>query len=156
MSIHKLLTHANEPLGHILGKQFEDDFTESAVASGLSDEQAKSAFNANMLESGVLTEGPAQFGRTHNRRWLVSDFEAGDVVLHNTYMVGLSSTTDSCRVDNFGCFYLFTLNRQIHASTVNHDSNNVIRLATDLRFVDSSRPWDKVRLKYLCSPSTLS
>lgn len=106
MSIHKLLTHANEPLGHILGKQFEDDFTERAVASGLSDEQAKSAFNANMLESGVLTEGPAQFGRTHNRRWLVSDFEAGDVVLHNTYMVGLSSATDSFRVDNFGCFLL--------------------------------------------------
>lgn len=55
----------------------------------MSDEEAKSAFNSNMLDSGVLTEGPAGFGRTHSRRWLVTDYEAGDVVLHNTYMVGL-------------------------------------------------------------------
>lgn len=33
---------------------------------------------------------------------------------------------------------------QIHASTVNHDPDNIIRLATDLRFVDSSKDWDKV------------
>ncbi|SPO03268.1 uncharacterized protein DNG_05950 [Cephalotrichum gorgonifer] len=103
--------------GHTLGKDFEDEFTEKAKATGLTDEEAKSAFNANMLDSGVLTEGPAGFGRTHNRRWLVTDYEAGDVVLHNTYM--------------------------IHASTVNHDPDNVIRLATDLRFVNSSRPWDE-------------
>ena len=104
--------------GHILGKQFEDEFTSKAKASGLTDEEAKSAFNRNMLSSGVLTDGPAAFGREHGRRWLVTGYEAGDVVLHTTYM--------------------------IHASTVNHDKNHVIRLATDLRFVDSSRPWDEV------------
>ena len=71
-----------------------------------------------MLDSGVLTEGPASFGRSHGRRWLVTDYEAGDVVLHSTFM--------------------------IHASTINHDPDNVIRLATDLRFVNSSKPWDKV------------
>ncbi|CAK7207792.1 hypothetical protein SEUCBS139899_010606 [Sporothrix eucalyptigena] len=104
--------------GHILGKQFEDEFTTKAKASGLSDEEAKSAFNRNMLSSGVLTDGPAAFGREHGRRWLVTGYEAGDVVLHTTYM--------------------------IHASTINNDKNHVIRLATDLRFVDSSRPWDEV------------
>ena len=88
-----------------------------ATATGLSDEEAKSAFNRNMLENGLLSEGPAGFGRSYNRRWLVSDYEAGDIVLHSPYT--------------------------IHASTVNHDPNHVIRLATDLRFVDSSRPWDK-------------
>lgn len=31
---------------------------------------------------------------------------------------------------------------QIHASTINHDPQNRIRVGTDLRFVDSSRPWD--------------
>ncbi len=67
--------------GHILGKEYEDSFTSKAKAHGLSDEEAKSAFNRNMLESGVLTDGPAEFGRTHKRRWLVSDYEAGDVVL---------------------------------------------------------------------------
>lgn len=44
-----------------------------------------------MLESGVLTDGPAQFGRTHNRRWLVTGYEAGDVVLHTPYMVSIVS-----------------------------------------------------------------
>lgn len=32
----------------------------------------------------------------------------------------------------------------IHASTVNEDPDNVIRLATDLRYADSSKPWDSV------------
>lgn len=35
---------------------------------------------------------------------------------------------------------------KIHASTVNNDPDNVIRLATDLRFCDSSKPYDKVSL----------
>ncbi|KAH8650566.1 hypothetical protein BGZ60DRAFT_473864 [Tricladium varicosporioides] len=103
--------------GHDLGKELEDKFTSKAKASGLSDEEAKSAFNQNMLSTGLLADGPAEFGRAHNRRWLVSAYEAGDVVLHSPYT--------------------------IHASTVNHDPNNVIRLATDLRFVDSSKQWDQ-------------
>jgi phytanoyl-CoA hydroxylase len=36
------------------------------------------------------------------------------------------------------------LMRQIHASTINNDPDKVIRLATDLRFCDSSKPYDKV------------
>ncbi|OAA57595.1 Phytanoyl-CoA dioxygenase [Niveomyces insectorum RCEF 264] len=103
--------------GHELGKQVEEEFTIKAKASGLTDAEAKSAFNQNMLSSGVLTDNTGEFGRKHNRRWLVTGYEAGDVVLHTTYA--------------------------IHASTINHDDNNVIRLATDLRFVDSSKPWDE-------------
>lgn len=103
------MTLINEPPGHTLGKQFEDDFTAKAVASGLSDEQAKSAFNANMLESGVLTEGPAQFCREHNRRWLVSDFEAGDVVLHNTYMVRLPPARGLSPYPQFWSFFAKSL-----------------------------------------------
>jgi len=102
--------------GAQLGKGFEEEFTTKAKASGLTDEEVKSAFNQNMLSTGLLAEGPAEFGRTHKRRWLVTDYEAGDVVLHSPYT--------------------------IHASTINHDPNHVIRLATDLRFVDSSHPWD--------------
>lgn len=37
---------------------------------------------------------------------------------------------------------------QIHASTINNDPDRVIRLATDLRFVDSSKPFDKVCWRY--------
>lgn len=70
-----------------------------------------------MMSNGLLADGPAEFGEHWGKRWLVSDFEAGDVVLHNAYA--------------------------IHASTMNHDVKGVIRVATDLRFVDKSRPWDK-------------
>ncbi|OCL12191.1 hypothetical protein AOQ84DRAFT_386297 [Glonium stellatum] len=102
--------------GHTLGQEVEAEFTANAIASGLTEEEAKNAFNKNMMSTGLLAEGPAEFGKFHNRRWLVSEYEAGDVVLHNPFA--------------------------IHASTVNRDRNNVVRLATDLRFVDSSRPWD--------------
>ncbi|KAG0647886.1 hypothetical protein D0Z07_6076 [Hyphodiscus hymeniophilus] len=106
--------------GSELGQSFEKEFTDKAKASGMTEEEAKSAFNQNMMSTGLLSGGPAEFGRSHQRRWLVTNFDAGDVVLHSPYT--------------------------IHASTVNHDPNNIIRLATDIRFVDSSRPWDKVSL----------
>ena len=104
--------------GHLLGIEQEKKFTEEAQASGLNKEEAKSAFNQNMMNTGLLSEGPKEFAERFGRRWLGAEFEAGDVVLHNPFA--------------------------IHASTINHDPDNVIRLATDLRFVDSHRPWDTV------------
>jgi phytanoyl-CoA hydroxylase len=103
--------------GMTLGAEIEESFTKKAKASGLSDEEAKNAFNANMMSGGLLADGPAEFGRRYGRRWLVTEFEAGDVVLHNAYA--------------------------IHASTINYDKDNRIRLGTDLRFVDGSRKWDR-------------
>lgn len=108
---------ANKCPGNSLGQQIEDEFTEKAKASGLSEEEAKYAFNQNMMSTGFLAEGPAGFGREYKRRWLVTGYEAGDLVLHKPHM--------------------------IHASTINHDPQNKIRVGTDLRFVDSSRPYDK-------------
>jgi len=102
--------------GHTLGTELEADFTKKAKAAGLSDEEAKNAFNQNMMSGGLLADGPAAFGKQHNRRWLLTAYEAGDVVLHNAYA--------------------------IHASTINHDPEGRIRLGTDLRFVNQSRPWD--------------
>ncbi|KAM0549080.1 hypothetical protein ACHAPJ_009655 [Fusarium lateritium] len=103
--------------GHELGQAIEKSFTERAKATGMTDEQARFAFNQNMMSGGVLTQGAKAFSAEHQRSWLVSAYEAGDVVLHNAYMV--------------------------HASTVNHDTKNSIRLATDLRYVDTSKPWDQ-------------
>lgn len=108
---------ANKCPGNSLGQQIEDEFTEKAKASGLSEEEAKYAFNQNMMSTGFLAEGPAGFGREYKRRWLVTGYEAGDLVLHKPHM--------------------------IHASTINHDPQNKIRVGTDLRFVDSSRSYDK-------------
>ncbi|KAL3480262.1 hypothetical protein BJX99DRAFT_37578 [Aspergillus californicus] len=103
--------------GDPVGLKFEEDFTKKAKQAGLTDEEAYSAFNSNMMATGLLSEFPAQFAKEHNRRWLVTDYEAGDVVLHKPHT--------------------------IHASTVNNDPEGIIRLATDLRFCDSSKPYDK-------------
>ncbi|OQE38030.1 hypothetical protein PENCOP_c009G00365 [Penicillium coprophilum] len=103
--------------GDGIGLEMEEAFFAKAKQAGLTDEEAKSAFNSNMMSTGLLSERPAEFAREYGRRWLVSAYEAGDVVLHKPHM--------------------------IHASTVNNDPDNVIRLATDLRFCDSSKPYDK-------------
>ncbi|KAE8147399.1 hypothetical protein BDV25DRAFT_33656 [Aspergillus avenaceus] len=105
-----------------VGQKIENEFTEKAKKAGLTEEEAKFAFNSNMMATGLLSESPAEFAKEHGRRWLVSAFEAGDVVLHKPHM--------------------------IHASTINNDQDNVIRLATDLRFCDSSKQYDKRWMNY--------
>ncbi|CAH0000652.1 unnamed protein product [Clonostachys byssicola] len=102
--------------GEKLGEDIEQEFTKKAKETGLSEEETKNAFNKNMMTSGFLCEGPGDFGRRYNRKWLVTSYEAGDVVLHTPHM--------------------------IHASTINHDSEGRIRLGTDLRFVNKARTWD--------------
>jgi phytanoyl-CoA hydroxylase len=103
--------------GHLLGKEIEEEFAVKAREAGLTDEETRNAFNRNMMSGGVLATGAAEFGRKYGRRWLLAEYEAGDVVLHSAYA--------------------------IHASTVNHDPENKIRVGTDLRFVNKSRPWDE-------------
>lgn len=73
--------------GHTLGAEIEQDFTAEAKAAGLTDEEGKSAFNANMMRGGLLADGPSEFGKQYRRRWLLTAYEAGDVVLHNAYAV---------------------------------------------------------------------
>ncbi|PHH59528.1 hypothetical protein CDD81_2890 [Ophiocordyceps australis] len=99
-----------------LGQQIEAEFTKRAKAAGMSLDERRNAFNSHMMSTGFLADGPAEFGRQHQRRWLVTEYEAGDVVLHSPHM--------------------------IHASTINEDADNRIRLGTDLRFVNSAKTWD--------------
>ncbi|KAH8693567.1 hypothetical protein BGW36DRAFT_207355 [Talaromyces proteolyticus] len=103
--------------GDAVGIEIEQNFYSKARECGLTEEEAKNAFNKNMMSTGLLSENPAEFARQHGRRWLVAAYEAGDVVLHKPHA--------------------------IHASTINNDPNNVIRLATDLRFVNESKPYDE-------------
>ncbi|KAF2128822.1 hypothetical protein P153DRAFT_403715 [Dothidotthia symphoricarpi CBS 119687] len=100
---------------HTLGRKIEAEFTQKARESGLSEAETRNAFNQNMQSNGLLADGPREYSDIHKQRWLVTEYEAGDVVLHTPFT--------------------------IHASTINLDS--IIRLGTDLRFVDSSKPWDK-------------
>lgn len=73
--------------GHLLGAEIEQEFTTKAKATGLTDEEAKNAFNQNMMSGGLLADGPSAFATEHHRRWLLTEYQAGDVVLHNAYAV---------------------------------------------------------------------
>jgi phytanoyl-CoA hydroxylase len=108
---------------HTLGDEMEKEFFDRAKKTGLTDEEARSGFNKNMMSGGMLSDGPKEFSEQYDRCWLVTNYEAGDVVLHLPYT--------------------------IHSSTINHDPKQVIRLGTDLRFVDSSQPYDEVSCRHL-------
>lgn len=99
-----------------LGQEIEEGYTKTNAA--LTDEERLSAFNVNMLDRGNLSRDAGKFAKEEGggRRWLIGDYEAGDVVFHHPCM--------------------------IHASGVNRDPLGRIRLATDLRFADSSAPFD--------------
>ncbi|TVY42250.1 hypothetical protein LSUB1_G004073 [Lachnellula subtilissima] len=99
-----------------LGTEMEKEFTDKAKASGMTEKEAESAVNQNMMTGGMLSQGPVGFGENYKRKWLVADYEAGDAVFHNAY--------------------------SIHASTTNQEPERRIRLGTDIRFANSKRPWD--------------
>lgn len=73
--------------GDRLGQQIESECAAKAMAAGLDDTERRSAFNRQMMKTGWLSPDPASFGRKHGRKWLVTAYEAGDVVLHSAYMV---------------------------------------------------------------------
>lgn len=74
-------------VGHRIGAQIEHNFTEKAKAVGMTKDEAKNAFNQNMMSGDVFTDGPRQLGLEADKKWLASSYEAGDVVLHNAYAV---------------------------------------------------------------------
>lgn len=100
-----------------IGHELERAFTEAA--KDMSQEERISAFNANMSLGGFLEKDSGRFSRVWGRRWLAANYEAGDVVLHNAF--------------------------NIHCSAVNE--TDVIRLATDLRFVETGKPFDQRWMK---------
>lgn len=75
--------------GAEMGEQIEAEFSRTAKEAGLSEEEAQNAYNRNMSDVGGLSIKPAEYANEHKRRWLVSGYEAGDVVLHNPFTVGL-------------------------------------------------------------------
>ena len=96
-----------------LGKAIEEDF--DARNKELTPEERVSAFNRNMTSNGILSTDPMVFQQDHEHlakkksfRWLVANYEAGDVVFHLPYSV--------------------------HSAVANDDPGGSIRLSTDLRF----------------------
>ena len=78
----------------------------------LSPEERMSAYNKNMKEGGWISPDLPALAELFNGRWLIADYEAGDMVVHSPYI--------------------------IHASTVNADHRGHMRLSTDIRYQLSS------------------
>ena len=99
-----------------LGRYVEEEFNKGAKY--FTQEQRISAFNVNMLDGGMISSSPQEFQAAHSafgiHKWLVTNYEAGDVVFHDPF--------------------------SIHASGRNEDLTGRIRLSTDLRFYEKDDP----------------
>lgn len=93
-----------------LGVEIEQRFKERQEKDDMPPEERISAFNQHMGELGHLSHDAEEWaqGEGKGRRWLVANYEAGDVVLHSPWM--------------------------IHASSRNEDAEGRIRLSSDVRF----------------------
>ncbi|WP_258590494.1 phytanoyl-CoA dioxygenase family protein [Mesorhizobium sp. AR07] len=91
---------------HAIGVDMEARFNRDNA--GLDAEERISAYNRNMTEGGWVSKDLPDMAERFDTRWLIADFEAGDVVLHSPYM--------------------------IHASTTNQSTSGRIRLSTDIRY----------------------
>ncbi|KAI4281042.1 MAG: hypothetical protein L6R38_003990 [Xanthoria sp. 2 TBL-2021] len=100
-----------------LGIHLESEFLKKA--EHLPKKERIDAFNRFMAKDGFMSHDAVEFqemNRDKVGRWLVGDYEAGDVVFHNPWMV--------------------------HAATKNEDVLGRIRLASDLRFYEEGAKLD--------------
>jgi ectoine hydroxylase-related dioxygenase (phytanoyl-CoA dioxygenase family) len=88
------------------GRRLEADF--SAMNKHLPRAERISAYNKNMGSIGWLTKDLPALANRLDSRWLIADYEAGDMVVHSAYM--------------------------IHAATMNENPNGRMRLSTDIRY----------------------
>jgi hypothetical protein len=91
---------------HTIGVEMEDDWAQ--INRDLPSKEQINPYNVNMGEGGAIGKDAAGIAEKYNRRWLVTDYEPGDVVLHTPYLV--------------------------HSACQNQDSEMKIRLSTDLRY----------------------
>jgi ectoine hydroxylase-related dioxygenase (phytanoyl-CoA dioxygenase family) len=91
---------------HRWGRRAEEDFRRRAES--LPPEERVSAFNRHMNAEAPLDTDLLALADRAGGRWLVANYRAGDMLVHDPYMV--------------------------HAATENHDRQRRIRLSTDIRF----------------------
>ncbi len=89
-----------------VGRQMEAEFR--VKNASLPPAERISAYNRNMRANGWVSTNLVDMAKRFNTRWLVADYEAGDMVIHSPYM--------------------------IHAATLNKDPLHRTRLSTDIRF----------------------
>jgi len=91
---------------HTWGVRTEEEFRSQNNA--MSREEQINAYNKNMSSTGWLTKDLPNLADRLDTRWLIADYEAGDMVVHSAYM--------------------------IHAATTNESHEGRLRLSTDIRF----------------------
>jgi ectoine hydroxylase-related dioxygenase (phytanoyl-CoA dioxygenase family) len=96
------------------GRKMEAEF--ALKNADLPPEERISAYNKNMTAGGWVTKNLPELAERLNTRWLMADYEAGDMVIHSGYM--------------------------IHAATMNENEQGVMRLSTDIRYQLVSDPID--------------
>jgi hypothetical protein len=99
---------------HKKGAQLEAAFREKA--QDLPADERISAYNQYMNEGGCVSQDLPSLAEDYDTRWLVADYEAGDVVLHSPFM--------------------------IHAAASNATRDRRIRLSMDLRYQRVDEPID--------------
>ena len=100
-----------------IGQDLESEFTRRAKDADFSEKERIDAFNRHMMHGGTIAHDGAEFGKEHgDRMWLVNDYEAGDVVFFDEFLV--------------------------HTAGRNDDEGGRIRLSTDLRFVEEKGRYD--------------
>lgn len=88
------------------GRRMEAEYQSNSTH--LTPEERVSAYNRYMDNSGWMGKDLAALADKIDTRWLVADYEAGDMVIHSPYMV--------------------------HAATMNVDPTGRMRLSTDIRY----------------------
>ncbi|MGN6101510.1 MAG: phytanoyl-CoA dioxygenase family protein [Devosia sp.] len=91
---------------HTLGRRMEAEF--QAESADLAPEERISAYNKHMKAGGWITDDLPALAEQADARWLIADYEAGDVMFHSPFM--------------------------IHAATANESAEKRIRLSTDIRY----------------------
>ena len=91
---------------HRVGVDMEAEFSRTNAA--LPPAERISAYNKNMTEGGWVSKDLPAMAEKFDTRWLIADYEAGDIVLHSPFM--------------------------IHAATMNESRDGIIRLSTDIRY----------------------
>ncbi len=91
---------------HHFGRRKEAEFT--SCNADMPPEERINAYNKNMGKHGWLTKDLPSLADRLDTRWLMADYEAGDMVVHGAY------TT--------------------HAATTNVSPDNRVRLSTDIRY----------------------
>ncbi|KAF2154422.1 hypothetical protein K461DRAFT_312322 [Myriangium duriaei CBS 260.36] len=70
--------------GHTVNVDLKKGFASKAQRVGMTDEQIDSAYEQVVKKGGFLVDEPARMARDCQRRWLIANYEAGDVVLFSS------------------------------------------------------------------------